>query len=150
MQKTDCTVILGSSISYDRVLSLEDKIASSLCDRYEQDEVVLPACFIKGLFMSGAIDNLDYNPSSTTFRSSFHGTGISLFQFPMKDNPGIVRTRIPLPDSINKNYSLPNSYEIVLWNLVTLLYQGLAALLKKHRPILIKQSQNSSHGLNML
>jgi len=54
------------SISYDRVLSLEDKITTSLCDQYEQDGVVLPACFNKGLFTIGAIDNLDYNPSSTT------------------------------------------------------------------------------------
>jgi len=32
----------------------------------------------------------------------------------MKDNPGIARTRTPLPDSTDRNYSLPNSYEIVL------------------------------------
>jgi len=31
----------------------------------------------------------------------------------MKDNPGVVRTRTPLPDSTDRNYSLPNSYETV-------------------------------------
>ena len=104
---------MGISISYDRVLSLEDKIAASLCDQYQQDGVVVPACFNKRLFTIGAIDNLDHNPSSTTSQSSFHGTAISLFQFPMKDNPGTVRARVPLPDSADRNYSLPNSYEIV-------------------------------------
>jgi len=72
---------MGISISHKRVLSLEDKIATSLCDQYEQDGVVLPACFNKELFTISAIDNLDYNPSSTTSQSSFHGTGISLSNF---------------------------------------------------------------------
>ena len=35
-----------------------------------------------GLFTVGALENIDYNPSSTTTQGSFHGTGISLFQFP--------------------------------------------------------------------
>ena len=77
---------MGISISYDRVLDLEDKIASSVCEQCEEDGVVSPICLKKGLFTVGAINNLDYNPTSTTSQSSFHGTGISLFQFPTKDN----------------------------------------------------------------
>ena len=87
---------MGISISYDRVLGIEDRIATSLCEQYEEDGVVSPACLKKGLFTVGAIDNLDYNPSSTTSQSSFHGTGISLFQFPTKDNPGTNRPHKPL------------------------------------------------------
>jgi len=35
-----------------------------------------------GLFTVAAVDNLDYNPSATTTKDSFHGTGISLMQHP--------------------------------------------------------------------
>ena len=38
---------------------------------------------LKGqLFTTAAVDNIHYNPSSTTASGSFHGTGISLFQHP--------------------------------------------------------------------
>ena len=36
----------------------------------------------------GTLDNLDHNSSSTTAKDSFHGTGISLFQFPTQLNAG--------------------------------------------------------------
>jgi len=88
---------MGVSISYDRVLDIEDKIAAAVCEQCEENGVVSPACFKKGLFTVGAIDNLDYNPSSTTSQSSFHGTGISLFQLPTKDNPGTDRPIRALP-----------------------------------------------------
>ena len=41
--------------------------------------IVVPAWLRRGLLTVGALDNLDYNPSSTTALGSFHGTGISLF-----------------------------------------------------------------------
>ena len=43
------------------------------------------------LFTTAAVDNIDHNPSSTTAKDSFHGTGISLFQHPTKDNDGTDR-----------------------------------------------------------
>ena len=70
---------MGICISYDRVMEIEDWIATSTCEQFKEDGVVSPACLRKGLFIVGALDNLDHNPSSTTSQSSFHGTGISLF-----------------------------------------------------------------------
>lgn len=75
---------MGISISYDRIMEIEDWIATSTCERFIEDGVVTPACLRKGLFTVGALDNLDHNPSSTTSLTSFHGTGISLFQLPTK------------------------------------------------------------------
>ena len=37
------------------------------------------------------MDNIDHNPSSTTARDSFHGTGISLFQPISTKHPGVDR-----------------------------------------------------------
>jgi hypothetical protein len=43
------------------------------------------------VFTTAAVDNVDHNPSSTTSKSSFHGTGISIFQHPTDENDGVER-----------------------------------------------------------
>ena len=60
----------------------------------------------------GALDNLDHNPSSTTSVNSFHGTGISLFQFPTRNDPGESRQPVTIPPSGHK-HSLPDYYACV-------------------------------------
>jgi hypothetical protein len=104
---------MGVSISYQRVLDLEDKVATSVCERFVEDGVVSSACLRKGIHTTSALNNLDHNPTSTTSQSSFHGTGISLFQFPTKDNPGEDRPPITLPLSGASKHYLPDSYAIV-------------------------------------
>ena len=76
----------GISISYDRALDLEEGLALAVCEWFLEDGIVVPAYLSKGLFTIGALDSLDYNPSSTTATSSFHGTGLSLFQFPLRSH----------------------------------------------------------------
>ena len=66
---------LGLSVSYKRVLQLENQIAVAVCEYFRKKSVVCPAQLRKGLFTVGAIDNLDHNPSSTTAKDSFHSTG---------------------------------------------------------------------------
>ena len=43
---------MGISISYDQVMELEDWIATSVCERFEEDGVVSPDFLRKGLFLS--------------------------------------------------------------------------------------------------
>ena len=69
---------LGLSVSYNRVLQIENQIAYAVCEDFRKKGVVCPAQMRKGLFTVGAIDNLDHNPSSTTAKDSFHGTGTYL------------------------------------------------------------------------
>ena len=66
-------------------------------------------------FTVGALDNIDYNPSSTTAQGSFHGTGISLFQFPSSSVDG-TQSRPPItlpPGKPDRNIHLPESYTTV-------------------------------------
>ncbi len=79
---------LGLSVTYDWDLHIERQIASSLCERGNETGVACPSLLRHDLFTAGAFDNLDHNPSSTTAKDSFHGTGISLFQFPTEINQG--------------------------------------------------------------
>jgi hypothetical protein len=104
---------LGTSVSYKRVMEVEEGLAVSVCNRFREDGVVAPVHLRKGLFTVGAQDNLDHNPSSTTAQSSFHGTGISLLQFPTKRNPGELRPSIAFPSNGTQNHSLPDDYATV-------------------------------------
>ena len=66
---------LGLSVSYNRVLQIEKQLAFAVCEDFRKKGVVCPAQLRKGLFTVAALDNLDHNPSSTTAKGSFHGTG---------------------------------------------------------------------------
>ena len=48
----------------------------------------MPSKSQEGLFTVGCMDNIDHNPSSRTAQYSFHGTAISLIQFPTTECPG--------------------------------------------------------------
>ncbi len=63
---------------------------------------------MKGLFTVGALDNIDHNQSSTTAVSSFHGTGISLFQFPGRACE--KRQPVKIPPVGNRITTLPENY----------------------------------------
>ena len=73
---------LGLSVNYRRVLELEDQVAGSVSMNFEKQGIVCPPNLRRDLFTVGALDNLDHNPSSSTSQNSFHGTAISVFQFP--------------------------------------------------------------------
>ena len=67
----------------------------------------------KGLFTVGALDNLDHNPSSTTSKSSFHGTGISLLQLPTENQPGESRPPVTIPPVAPRKHIVPEAYTTV-------------------------------------
>jgi hypothetical protein len=48
-----------------------------------------------------------------TAENAFHGTGISLFQFPTRADPGESRPPVAASPSRTKQHSLPDSYAIV-------------------------------------
>ena len=73
---------LSLSVSYQRVNDIMNNLATSVCDHFKSVGVDCPLSLQSGFFTVGAIDNLDHDPSSTMAQGSFHGTGISLFQFP--------------------------------------------------------------------
>ena len=57
------------------------------------------------------MDNIDHNPTATTATTSFHGTSISLFQYPTSDNKGEKLEPFQIRDhSVKKVPELPDSY----------------------------------------
>ena len=103
---------LGLSISYDSVLQLESQLATTVDENFLEKGAVVPAQLRLRLFTIGALDNLDHNFSSITAKGSFHGTGISVFQFPTSSNLGEKQDDIRLTIA-TKNHQLPDSFTTV-------------------------------------
>ena len=70
------------------VLAISTSLANGLKEQYEEQEVVCPPALRKNLYRTAAVDNIDHNPSATIVKDSFHGTGISLFQFRNSQSTG--------------------------------------------------------------
>lgn len=102
----------GLCISYDRVLEISTRLGDSAIQQYLEEGVVCPAVLQKGIFTTTAVDNIDHNPSSTTSMSSFHGTGISVFQHPKStDTPEPRDLRFLQEKPTSKKVSnLPETY----------------------------------------
>ncbi|KAH3885752.1 hypothetical protein DPMN_009749 [Dreissena polymorpha] len=84
----------------------------SVCDQFEKENIVCPSVLRKHIFTTGAVDNIDHNPSFTTAQGSFHGTGISIFQHPTKGYPGEARSVnvISIDNQQTRLGQLPDSY----------------------------------------
>ena len=79
---------VGMSISYKRILEIENALGASVCEQFQKEGIVCPAKLRNGLFTVAAYDNLDHNPTSNTCQESFHGTGVSLSQYRTNEELG--------------------------------------------------------------
>jgi hypothetical protein len=106
---------LGLSITYDRILQISTSVADALIESFKIEKVVCPPSLRKYLFTVGAVDNVDHNPSSASSSTSFHGTGISLFQCKEFADDGEKRAPQPLSKARTGKVSpLPPSFANVL------------------------------------
>ena len=105
---------LGLNISYFHVLQIKKQLGIAISKRFMQEGLVCPAILRKGLYTVGVLDNIDHNPSSMTAQGSFHGTGISIFQFPTLSNNGSCRKQPATePTTVTVDFSLPDNYTTV-------------------------------------
>ena len=105
----------GLSISYDRVLEISAQLGDATVSRYVEEGVVCPPVLRKGLFTTAVMDNIDHNPSATTATTSFHGTSISVFQHPTKENRGQERQQITFgPEKVRSVPELPDTFTNIL------------------------------------
>ena len=72
---------------------------------YNVQRSVCPPRLQENIVTVSAIDNLDYNPSSSTTKDSFHGTGVNIFQFQTNQDDSF---RFELPKTSCNNYSPPS------------------------------------------
>ena len=103
---------LGLSVSYSRVLGISTELGNKICHHYKITNAVCPPELKGGLFTNAAVDNIDHNPSSTSAHDAFHGTALSLFQHPNKDNSGVPQHVATYSDAATKGpiACLPETY----------------------------------------
>ena len=58
------------------------------------------------VYTAGAVDNIDHNPSSQNAMASFHGTAISIMQFPTEQKPGNNRDPVLINTGVMKYKTL--------------------------------------------
>ena len=101
-------------MSYDRILQVENRLATAVCQYTGDIGVVCPSQKRHGIFTIGAQDNLDYIPSNTTATESIHGTSITLFQFSISSSEEQNINVLTLTQAVYKNkFQLPEDYTTV-------------------------------------
>lgn len=104
----------GFSISYDRVLEVSAQLGEATVNKYVEEGVVCPPVLRKGLFTTAVMDNIDHNPIATTATTSFHGTSISVFQHPSKENCGQERKQLKFgPEKVRSVPELPDAFTTI-------------------------------------
>ena len=101
-------------MSYERVQDVQLNITTQLCKKDNEDGFVCPPSLKEDVFTTAAVDNIDHDPTSSTATKSFHGTSISIFQYPEENpEPNEVSFDIDVHDALTK-VELPESYTNVL------------------------------------
>ena len=100
----------GLSISYKRILEIQSSITNQLWKLYNVQRSVCPSRFQENIFTVSAIDNLDHNPSSSTAKDSFHGTGISIFHFQTNQDDSFKFELSKTSRNNDSSPSLPSYY----------------------------------------
>ena len=83
MQKSELGPALPLYYSYDRLLDITKDISEAMLKQYERDGVFLPSNLKMKPFTAIAKDNTDVNAKSSGASKHFHGTSMSVLQFPM-------------------------------------------------------------------
>ena len=110
----------GLSVSYDRILQVENHLATGVCQDIAEIGIVCPSQLRHELFTIGALDNLDHNPSSTTAKIPSMAQVLDCFS----SRAVQVITRIKMLSSY-----LPAVHQkISSYLLITLQYQQLCSL----------------------
>ena len=80
---------LGICVLYLRVVEITKCISPTLLQQYEHRHVFLPRASCQDISRVIAKDNIDLNASSTTASNHYHGTRMSILQFPTNEVPGV-------------------------------------------------------------
>ena len=85
-----------------------------MISQYNRDGAFLSRTLRKGILTIIAKDNIDQNSKSTTTTRHYHGTSLSIFQFPTEENPARAVAYGDLENSSNQSClkidALPSSY----------------------------------------
>ena len=104
----------GISLLNKSLLELTRDIANRMIAQHDRDGAFLPRTLRKGILTIIAKDNIDQTSKSATATRHYHGTSLSIFQFPTEENPARAVAYGDLENSSNQSClkidALPSSY----------------------------------------
>ena len=105
---------MGVTCSYDRVLEVTKDMGDSLVAQFKVHGVFVPGNLRSGVFTILAKDNVDSNATSSTATRHYHGTSMTIMQYPTAGNTG-VEVYKPVSDDAaqttsKKVESIPDEY----------------------------------------
>ena len=108
---------LGLCISYKRILEITKNITDYNLQQFDIDNVFIPKNSYGNAFTVIAKDNIDLNASSTTAKNHYHGTSLSMLNFPSNEDQGIPLKNTSIltgtqTGSLKVN-SMPESYSTI-------------------------------------
>ena len=120
--------MLGESMPYSRILDITKDIADCILQQYERDKVFLPKILRELLFTIIAKDNVDLNSSSNPAAGHYHGTSMTILQFPLSTYSGKIRNieyELAVSKTLSKKVDkLPQSYpNVIQLNMSKALFQ---------------------------
>ena len=84
----------GICLSYPRVLAFYDELFAATCKLFKlSGGRVIPSILRFGITTVFIDDNLDQNSASLTGTQHFHGSSVTVLQFPTNEEPGMKRIR---------------------------------------------------------
>ena len=92
----------GLCLSYDCILDYTKKLSDAQTESYELTGIFSPNPLRKSIFTVVAKDNIDFNATSSTAVKHFHGTSMTVMQFPVLDNLGNSTTLQECVQSTNE------------------------------------------------
>ena len=95
----------GLSVSYDRVMEVRKSFAEAVTKRWSEDGVVVPTTIKKGVFVTGAVDNIDESG-----RVELHGTAISMTSHCIAEKPGCSLLPLSLLKPTQSPVDIPEEF----------------------------------------
>ncbi|KAL8613964.1 hypothetical protein ACOMHN_023200 [Nucella lapillus] len=89
-------------------MDVRRNLALAVANQFTKDGVVCPSNVKRGVFTTGAVDNIDESG-----RFEMHGTAISLTSHPSRANPGVDSRPLDFSDLENASMKLPDNYSNV-------------------------------------
>ena len=78
----------GLCISYKRFLEMTKHIYDGMMFSFNEYQTFIPNHLKKSVFTVLVKDNIDLNASSNFVSSHYHGTSLSILQFPLEEEQG--------------------------------------------------------------
>ena len=87
---------VGLAVPYKRLLEITKQLHEDMMASFQTHKAFIANQLREGVYTVLIKDNIDLDGTSTFVTTHYHGTSISILQFPSFQNPGTLRQQLPI------------------------------------------------------